>query len=507
MAATEMTMTTTEMTAVTIKDVNLPDATAEAAVAAEKTGTKEPDSKNRRPRISRHERKQMSKQRNKRKRIEEDGGGTKAAGRSDPAPTFSGDTVVPGKACAADDDGGAKAVQKKKKKKRKKKKRNTGIETGASADDPGAGGKDCGDITGGDDGGAGLVSPTSPPPPPSAPAPAPAPVSPDVGTTGWATTMAAAPGGIGSKRKRNKMRRNGGGAVDEKVAEKSTAAAPAAARTLGKWFPSAKMVKTSRAPDACSILLFYQYAVPTPWPDARVSELCDVLGALPTSSDDLATLGGRMRVAPEGVNCTVSGSASAVRSLAAALSLFDPVAFASTEFKYVDGLPADRAFKDLRVLPVKELVHYGLGEGDAPLGRGGTHVDPREFHGALAEEETVVVDVRNHYEAALGRFDGQRRSGAGKVADGPADAVGAEYIDPLMRKSTDFPSWLAKPETVERLRGKKVLMYCTGGVRCERASAHLAAKMGDEVRGIYQLKGGVEAYFREFPDGGHFRGK
>lgn len=81
------------------------------------------------------------------------------------------------------------------------------------------------------------------------------------------------------------------------------------------------------------------------------------------------------------------------------------------------------------------------------------------------------------------------------------------YIDPKMRKSTDFSRWLAKAETQEKLKSKQVLMFCTAGVRCERASAYLNNTIGSSVKGVYQLQGGIERYLQEFPDGGHWRGK
>ena len=85
-----------------------------------------------------------------------------------------------------------------------------------------------------------------------------------------------------------------------------------------------------------------------------------------------------------------------------------------------------------------------------------------------------AVDVRNHYEAAIGRFDGQMQvdDSTTKAAGGTDDGDegrddggkkgGAEYIDPKMRKSTDFTSWLAEPETKKKLEGKTVMMFCTG---------------------------------------------
>ena len=156
-------------------------------------------------------------------------------------------------------------------------------------------------------------------------------------------------------------------------------------------------------------------------------------------------------------------------------------------------------FKDFKLLPVKELVFYGIREKEAPLQNGGTHISAKEFHAKLEEEHTVVVDVRNHYEADIGRFDGQTL--------GELGASRATYIDPKMRKSTDFTSWLAKPETKAQLKEKQVLLFCTGGVRCERASAYLKQQMGDSVKGCYQLQGGVERYLQSFDNGGYWRGK
>jgi len=63
-----------------------------------------------------------------------------------------------------------------------------------------------------------------------------------------------------------------------------------------------------------------------------------------------------------------------------------------------------------------------------------------------------------------------------------------------MHPVSDFPSWIAKPETREKLKGKQVLMYCTGGVRCERASALLKREYGDDINEVYQLQGGIEKY-------------
>jgi predicted sulfurtransferase len=96
----------------------------------------------------------------------------------------------------------------------------------------------------------------------------------------------------------------------------------------------------------------------------------------------------------------------------------------------------------------------------------------------------------------------------------PSDKDGPQWIDPKMRKSTEFPAWLDKDETKEMMKGKQVLMYCTGGIRCERASALLKYKIETDpavkdlnIKGVFQLQGGIDKYFKEFPDGGYWKGK
>ncbi|GMI24705.1 hypothetical protein TeGR_g1883, partial [Tetraparma gracilis] len=255
-----------------------------------------------------------------------------------------------------------------------------------------------------------------------------------------------------------------------------------AAKSLGSFFPSASVLKASPpSSSTCSLLLFYHYARPP-----LASEQLKSLKAFLEGQATRRNLGGRLRIAREGLNCTISGDADSLRAFSRDLAAWDDSTatatatstpstppFAAAEFKYVDDLPLDRAFKDCKILPVNELVFYGVGEQEAPLDQGGVHLEPKEYHEKMKEKNTVIVDVRNAYEAEIGNFTGQ---GAG----------GAEYIDPKMRKSTDFKAWLDRPETQEKLEGKTVMMYCTGGVRCERASALLKNKIGDRIGDVYQ---------------------
>ena len=299
-------------------------------------------------------------------------------------------------------------------------------------------------------------------------------------------------------------------------------------KKLGTWFPNALLVKCTygytntgklvytgpkkedideqddpKSAPKSSILLFYQYTK-NKWSPDQVKLLMTYFSILAKQRN----LGGRIRVAQEGVNATLSAidmpfrnglsAKEILRHVAQDLKNFDSEVFTSkTDFKFIDDLPADRHFKEMKIIPVQELVYYGIREEDASCNQGGIHLDAKEYHKMLQKDNAVVIDVRNHYETNLGRFDGQESKKS--IESGKGE--GAEYIDPKMRKSTDFTAWLAKPETKKKLENKTVLMYCTGGIRCERASAYLKKKMGNEVEGIYQLQGGIERYLKAFPSG------
>lgn len=259
-----------------------------------------------------------------------------------------------------------------------------------------------------------------------------------------------------------------------------------------------------------------------------------------------------MRISTEGVNCTVSAAstsdstnptfeaAQTLRHFAQDLRNFDHNAFKNTDFKYIDGLRADRHFKEMKILPVKELVFYGIREEDngdvdsrkedcvttkkdvedknngailPKNAKGGIHLDPKEYHEMLNNSNAVVIDVRNHYEAAIGRFDGQMEQGDNddnKVNDhrgqsggeSKRETAGAQYIDPKMRKSTDFTTWLEDPETKQKLEGKTVMMFCTGELimlLCGSVKCFLFSKMNISPTSAYTchnaliLKGGYDA--------------
>ena len=236
-----------------------------------------------------------------------------------------------------------------------------------------------------------------------------------------------------------------------------------------------------------SLLLFYAYIEPE-WDEPTHKRVIKwakgVLEGCKTT--------GRLRIAKEGLNGTLTGPYDGLRQFASCLRAYDPENFSDVDFKFTDGLPEGQRFPELRVFAVDEIVKYGLGGDRTPSIKkhGGVHLMPKDYHKKMEEPNTVIIDVRNSYEAAIGRFNPPKG--------------GAEYIDPKMRLSTEFPDFIDK--NLEKLKDKQVMMFCTGGIRCERASAYLNSK--GHTKGVFQCQGGIDKYLKHFEkDGGYWIGK
>ena len=201
---------------------------------------------------------------------------------------------------------------------------------------------------------------------------------------------------------------------------------------------------TTKAGGSVTLLLFYQYVEPI-WSLEKYQKMIKDMGSL----GHKLGLTGRMRVAREGLNCTLTGSREKIVEFC--LTLRQQSEFETTEFKLTNDLPEPQRFPHLKLIEVIELVHYGLeGEKAPPIqDYKGVHLEPQEYHKKIAEDNTVMIDVRNHYEAIIGHFQPPKK----------ANGEGPQWLDPNMRKSTEFPIWLDKPETKEKLKGKQVLMY------------------------------------------------
>lgn len=188
-------------------------------------------------------------------------------------------------------------------------------------------------------------------------------------------------------------------------------------------------------------------------------------------------LRGRIIVAGEGLNGTVSGLRADCEAYMKAVKS-DP-RFENLEFKVEEH--DEMAFAKLHVRVKPEIVHSSLHTID-PNTRTGTYVEPEEFREILKEnnEDTVIVDVRSNYEHNVGKFK---------------DAITFD-IDNFR----DFPD---KINELEQYRDKKVITYCTGGIKCEKASAYL---LEQGFENVYQLHGGIIKYGIE-AGGEDFEGK
>ena len=244
-----------------------------------------------------------------------------------------------------------------------------------------------------------------------------------------------------------------------------------------------------------SEMLFYQYAEPE-WSKTYAKT---VLSRIVRIGKELGVTG-RGRLSQEGVNCTLTApTPEAARMFCERLRRFDDI-FMETDFKITDFVEHEHRFKSLTIVPKEELVAYGLAKEKAPSLKQNKskHVNAVEYHEMLKDKDAVVIDVRNHYEVDIGRIQ-------------PLEG-GATFINPEMRNSHEFPKWLNLPETKKQLEGKRVMMYCTGGIRCERASALISQmeRVGDlkETKGIAMVRGGVDRYLKTFPEsGGFWKGK
>jgi len=180
---------------------------------------------------------------------------------------------------------------------------------------------------------------------------------------------------------------------------------------------------------------------------------------------------GTVLVAGEGVNGTLAGNDAALQTifrwLQNELALADPIEVRWTEAE-------EAPFQRLRVILKKEIV--ALGRPDLrPTQDKSTHVGPQQWNELLANPQTLVVDTRNHYEVELGTFPNS--------------------IDPATDSFRQFQDFAAK--LAESGVDRPLAMFCTGGIRCEKAAALMQALGFDEV---YQLQGGILNYLKNVPD-------
>ncbi len=182
-----------------------------------------------------------------------------------------------------------------------------------------------------------------------------------------------------------------------------------------------------------------------------------------------AAVRGTLLLAPEGINGTVAGSRDGIDDLIAYLKSDSRLAALEVKESTCDHVP----FKRSRVRLKKEIVTMGV-DGIDPNQVVGTYVDPEDWNDLINDPDVVLIDTRNDYEVAIGSFRGA--------------------INPHTHTFREFPEFVS--ENLEPQRHKKVAMYCTGGIRCEKSTALLKQQGFDEV---YHLRGGILKYLEKIP--------
>ncbi len=178
---------------------------------------------------------------------------------------------------------------------------------------------------------------------------------------------------------------------------------------------------------------------------------------------------GTLLLAHEGINGTVSGTREGIDALIAYLNSdprIDPISFK-------ESLHNEQPFYRTKVKLKKEIVTMGV-EGIDPRKTVGTYVKPKDWNALISDPDVTVIDTRNGYEIEIGTFK--------------------HAIDPKTETFREFPDYVAKE--LAPSKNKKVAMFCTGGIRCEKSTAYLKEQGFEEV---YHLEGGILQYLEDVP--------
>ena len=182
---------------------------------------------------------------------------------------------------------------------------------------------------------------------------------------------------------------------------------------------------------------------------------------------DSLNVRGTLLLAKEGINGTISGSDSSINQVLDYLNADKRLEDLDYKFSYSETIP----FKRLKVKLKKEIVALGIADID-PTCSVGTYVKARDWNELISDPEVVLIDTRNNYEFEIGSFKGA--------------------INPNTETFRQFPSYTQN--NLEQYRNKKIAMFCTGGIRCEKSTAYLKLK---GFKNVYHLQGGILKYLEE----------
>jgi UPF0176 protein len=217
-------------------------------------------------------------------------------------------------------------------------------------------------------------------------------------------------------------------------------------------------------PETIRVTALYQFT--------EFSEPAALRGPL-TQACEAAGIKGTLLLAHEGINGTIAGSEAGIDEALAAIRALPGCASLDVKNAYTGSMP----FHRMKVRLKAEIVSMGV-EGLDPAHEAGTYVEPEDWNALISDPRTIVIDTRNDYEVGIGTFRGA--------------------INPETASFRDFPAWFRarREEFSTRAEPPRIAMFCTGGIRCEKATAFLRA---EGVAGVHHLKGGILRYLETIP--------
>ncbi len=178
---------------------------------------------------------------------------------------------------------------------------------------------------------------------------------------------------------------------------------------------------------------------------------------------------GTLLLAREGINGTIAGDRAGIDAVLAHIRALPGCA----DLEHKESHASQPPFHRMKVRLKKEIVTMGQPDVD-PTAAVGNYVAPEDWNELIQSPDVAVIDTRNDYEVAIGTFDGA--------------------IDPQTKSFGEFPAWWA--ENKDRFHNKRIAMFCTGGIRCEKSTNFL---LGEGVEDVYHLKGGILKYLEDVP--------
>lgn len=178
-------------------------------------------------------------------------------------------------------------------------------------------------------------------------------------------------------------------------------------------------------------------------------------------------ISGSLLLAHEGINGTIAGPRAGIDAVIAHIRALP----GCDDLDWKESTAASQPFRRLKVRLKKEIVTMGQPDVD-PLAKVGHYVGPADWNDLIQSSDVAVIDTRNDYEVAIGTFQGA--------------------INPRTESFRDFPAWWEQNK--HRFAGRRIAMFCTGGIRCEKSTNYL---LGQGVEDVYHLKGGILKYLEE----------